>query len=92
MLSSCSPVSVAEPWQGALLREHGVLTNLIRAMKCISIDAEIGHRAGEFLRDYRKSHGLELGEALMAASVVARGAVLWTQNRRHYPMRAVSFF
>jgi predicted nucleic acid-binding protein len=88
----CSPVSVAELWQGALLREHSVLTNLFRAMKCISIDAEIGRRAGEFLREYRKSHRLELGDALIAASVVASGAVLWTQNRKHYPMRAVTFF
>jgi predicted nucleic acid-binding protein len=86
----CSPVSVAELCHGARLREHGVLTNLFRAMKCISIDAEIGHRAGDFLRDYRKSHGLELGDALIAASVVATGAVLWTQNRKHYPVRAVS--
>jgi predicted nucleic acid-binding protein len=88
----CSPVSVAELWQGALPREHGILANLFRAMKCISIDAEIGHKAGEFLRDYRKSHGLELGDALVAASVAASGAVLWTKNRKHYPMRALTFF
>jgi predicted nucleic acid-binding protein len=88
----CSPVSVAELWQGARPREHEILTNLFQAMSCVSIDAQIGHRAGEFLRDYRKSHGLELGDALIAASVVASGAVLWTQNRKHYPMRAVAFF
>jgi predicted nucleic acid-binding protein len=88
----CSPVSVAELWQGALPREYAVLTNLFRTMNCVSIDVDIGHKAGEFLRDYRKSHGLELGDALIAASVVASGAVLWTQNRKHYPMRTVTFF
>jgi hypothetical protein len=39
----------------ALLREHGVLTNLFRAMKCISIDAEIGHRAGTFSAIIKKA-------------------------------------
>jgi predicted nucleic acid-binding protein len=54
----CSPVSVAELWQGALPREQGVLTNLFRALICVSIDAETASKAGEFLREYRKSHGL----------------------------------
>lgn len=88
----CSPVSVAELWQGALPREHNVLTNLFRVITCLPVDAEIGRTAGEFLRSYRKSHGLELGDALIAASVVTSGAVLWTKNRRHYPMRSVLFF
>lgn len=87
----CSPVSVAELWQGALPREHELLANLFRALTCVPIDAETGRKAGEFLHAYRKSHGLELGDALIAASVVVNGAVLWTRNRKHYPMKAVSF-
>ena len=88
----CSPVSVAELWQGTLPRERNVLANLFRAVKCLSVDAETGYKAGEFLRNYRKSHGLELGDALIAASVVVSGAVLWTRNRKHYPMSAITFF
>jgi predicted nucleic acid-binding protein len=88
----CSPVSVAELWQGALPREQDVLTNVFRVMNCVPIDAATGREAGEFLRDYRKSHGLELGDALIAASAVASGAVLWTRNRKHYPMSGVNFF
>jgi predicted nucleic acid-binding protein len=88
----CSPVSVAELWQGALPREQGVLTNLFRTLICVSIDAETASKAGEFLHEYRKSHGLELGDALIAASVVLNGAALWTRNRKHYPMKSISFF
>jgi hypothetical protein len=29
---------------------------------------------------------------LIAAGAVANSAELWTRNRRHYPMREVSFF
>jgi len=44
------------------------------------------------LRRYRKSHAIELGDALIAASAVARNATLWTRNRKHYPMKELSFF
>ncbi|MFZ0594094.1 MAG: type II toxin-antitoxin system VapC family toxin [Bryobacteraceae bacterium] len=88
----CSPVSIAELWHGALPRECDVLTNLFRALTCIPIDAEIGRKAGEFLRRYRKSHSVELGDALIAASAVVTGAALWTRNRKHYPMSALALF
>jgi predicted nucleic acid-binding protein len=88
----CSPVSVAELWEGALPREHDLLSNLFRALVCISIDAEIGRKAGDFLRMYGRSHGLELGDALIAATAVLNGATLWTRNRKHYPMKDISFF
>jgi predicted nucleic acid-binding protein len=35
---------------------------------------------------------VEIADALIAASAVARVAQLWTRNRRHYPMRELSFF
>ena len=86
------PVSIAELWQGALASEHNVLNNLFRVLTCVPINAETGRRAGEFLRKYRKSHGLELGDALIAASAELNGASLWTRNRKHYPMTTMSFF
>ena len=88
----CSPVSVAELWHGARPSERGILTSLFDALVCGSIDAETGRRAGEYLRDYRKSHGVELGDALIAASAVQRRAALWTRNRKHYPMPGLRWF
>jgi predicted nucleic acid-binding protein len=44
------------------------------------------------LRQYRKSHGVEIADALIAAAAVANRAELWTRNRKHYPMKDVSFF
>lgn len=88
----CSPVSVAELWHGARPREHEVLTNLFLALICVPIDASVGRKAGEFLRAYRKSHHVELGDALIAASAVLNGAALWTRNRKHYPMKEIVFF
>ena len=87
-----SPVSVAELWAGARPNEHDALRNLFRALTCIPIDEEAGRQAGAYLRQYRRSHGIEIADALIAAGAVASGAVLWTRNQKHYPIRSVSFF
>ena len=87
-----SPVTAAELWAGARPREHEALSNLFRALLCVPIDDETGRRAGDYLRDYRKSHGVELGNALIAATAVLNNAELWTRNRKPYPMRDVSFY
>ena len=73
-------------------KEHNALDNLFRALACAPIDAEVGHQAGIYLRQYRPSHGVEVADALIAASAVANDADLWTRNRGHYPMKDVSFF
>jgi predicted nucleic acid-binding protein len=49
-------------------------------------------RAGEYLRIFAKSHHVELGDALIAATVSIHNLDLWTRNRRHYPMKDVSFY
>ena len=87
-----SPVSVAELWAGARPSEHDALNNLFRALTCAPIDGESGRQAGVYLRQYRRSHGVEVADALIAAGAVANGAELWTRNRKHYPMKEVSFF
>ena len=73
-------------------REHEALSNLFRALLCVPIDGETGCLAGAYLRDYRKSHSGELGDALIAATAVLNNSELWTRNRDHYPMRDVSFY
>jgi len=87
-----SPVSAAELWAGARPAEHERLEALFEALVCVPTDSAVGRRAGDYLRRYRKSHAIELGDALIAASAVARNATLWTRNRKHYPMKELSFF
>ena len=87
-----SPVTAAELWAGARPPEHEALTNLFRALLCAPIDYETGRQAGDYLRQYRKSHGLQLGDALIAAAALLNDAELWTRNRKHYPMKELSFY
>ena len=88
----CSPVTVAELWHGARPKEHATLEALFDAIQCIPIESKIGLRAGDYLRQYAKSHHVELGDALIAATASIHSLELWTRNRRHYPMKDVSFF
>ena|SRR5438105_10656202 len=87
-----SPISVAELWAGARSAEHEAITNLFRALTCVPIDAETARQAGAYLQRFRKSHRVEIADALIAAGVVMNRSKLWTRNRKHYPMPDVSFF
>lgn len=87
-----SPISVAELWAGARPNEWDAMYNLFRALQCAPIDEEAGRQAGAYLRRYRRSHGVEIADALVAAGAVAHNAELWTRNRSHYPMKEMVFF
>ena len=87
-----SAISVAELWAGARPSEYKALEALFEALNCVAVDAAVGRLAGEYLRRYRKSHAVELGDALIASTAVTSGAKLWTRNRKHYPMKDLSFF
>jgi predicted nucleic acid-binding protein len=51
-----------------------------------------GRRAGAYLSRYARSHGLEIADALVAATASSAGVKLWTLNHRHYPMPDVTFY
>ena len=87
-----SPVTAAELWAGVRPLEHEGLTRLFQMLVCAPIDYETGHQAGNFLRQYQKSHGLDLGDALIAATALLNRAQLWTRNRKHYPMKEISLY
>jgi predicted nucleic acid-binding protein len=89
---ACSPVTVAEMWHGARPSEHTALQALFNALACVPIGPEIGRRAGDYLRHFAKSHHVELGDALIAATASIHGLALWTRNRKHYPMTDCRFY
>ena len=92
VLPACSPVTVAELWRGVRADEERGLDDLLTALTCIPIEAEVGRRAGDYMRQFAKSHNLELPDALIAATASVHKVALWTRNRRHYPMKDISFF
>lgn len=87
-----SPVTIAEVGAGARPREKDAIARLFAPLICVSVDALIGHRAGEYLLRYAGSHNVEIGDALIAASAVHANAALWTRNRKHYPIPELTMY
>lgn len=57
-----------------------------REIECISLDHEITSRAIYFLEKFRLSDGLQMADALIAATVDLRGETLLSGNYAHYKM------
>jgi predicted nucleic acid-binding protein len=87
-----SPVSAAEVWHGTRGAERESVSAWFAMMTCVPIDSAIGIKAGEYLRQFHRSHSVELGDALIAATASIHGLRLWTRNKKHYPMRDIQLF
>ena len=72
--------------------EQKALRTMFALVTRIAIDLEIGERAGDYLRQYAKSHHVELGDALIVATASIHKAHLWARDRRHYPMKEIVFY
>ena len=87
-----SVVTVTELWAGMRKGEDRATGALLSALRKIPLSEDIALAAGDMLRTYRRSHGTELGDALIASTAVELGATLITRNVKHYPMPAVTVF
>lgn len=59
---------------------ENILSNLQRA----ELSRPVAKLAGNLMGGFRKSHGLEMPDAVIAASALVHGALLATKNSRHY--------
>jgi predicted nucleic acid-binding protein len=87
-----SPVTLAEIRHGMRGHERESTERVLSSMLSVPIEIEIGARAGDYLRSFHASHSLEMGDALIAATASVHQLALWTQNRKHFPMKDVQFF
>lgn len=55
----------------------------------MDVDEQIARKAGEYLNQYRKSHRMEMADAIIAATAFVAEAELVTRNVQDYPMRDV---
>jgi predicted nucleic acid-binding protein len=82
-----SAITVAELFAGVREgKERVALSAFLTAFETISVDAGIAERGGLYRRDYGKSHGTGLADALIAATAEHVQAPLITLNRKHFPM------
>jgi predicted nucleic acid-binding protein len=82
-----SSIVVAELFAGVKGdTEQTVLENFVSLFRVVPVSAEIATAGGLYRRDYGKSHGVGLADAILAATAEAEEAELKTLNIRHYPM------
>ena len=66
--------------------EQVALEDFISLFRVIPVDAKIAKTGGLYKRDYAKSHGVGLADAILAATAEAENAELKTLNTKYYPM------
>jgi hypothetical protein len=66
--------------------EQATLERFISLFRVIPVDSEIAKTGGLYKRDFSKSHGVGLADAILAATAESENAELVTLNTKHYPM------
>ena len=82
-----STITAAELYAGARDDEDVArLDEFLSQFPTVPVTAEIARSAGLYKRDYHRSHGVGLADAIIVATAEAQGAELKPLNVKHYPM------
>jgi predicted nucleic acid-binding protein len=85
--TAISAITVAELHVGVREgKERTTLQGLLDSFRILALDAEIARRGGLLRRDFGRSHGVGLNDALIAATAQTHQLPLATLNFKHYPM------
>lgn len=85
-----SVISRAEIYAGLRKGEEEVVSSLFEIVTPVNVDTAIADKAGEYLRKFGKSHALNIGDAIIAATANEMQLTLVTRNVKHYPMRDIT--
>jgi predicted nucleic acid-binding protein len=81
-----SVVTLTEFTGGMRSGEERKTEELLSLFAVLDVDESIARQAGDYLRQFRHSHRIDLGDALIAATAKAFDAQVVTRNEKHYPM------
>ena len=99
-LRSLAAAPVTELWVGALQRaevvffmkpgEESATGAFLSRFKTEAVTQAIVDHGGEFYRRWHPSHGIDVNDAILAATAAATGGKIYTQNLKHFPMPDVA--
>jgi hypothetical protein len=81
-----SVITLTEIASGLRPGEEERTEHLLGLFTILDVTQAMGRQASAYLRQFRQSHRLELGDALIAATAALSDAELITRNLKHYPM------
>ncbi len=82
-----SAISVLELYAGVRSqRDERDIVAVRQQLSCLPIGEEIAEDAGSFMRHFHKSHGIDIPDAIIAATAEHHGLRLATLNVKHFPM------
>jgi hypothetical protein len=82
-----SAISVLELYAGVRSqRDERDIIAVRQKLPCLPISEVIGERAGAIMRHFHKSHGIDIPDAMIAATAEHHGLRLATLNVKHFPM------
>lgn len=94
-LRSLSREPGMELWTGALQRAEVVFfmrrdevsstMSFLSRFKTAPVTQEIVDDAAELYRKWHPTHGIDINDAMLAATVVSTGGKIYTLNVKHYP-------
>jgi len=80
-----SIVSCMELFQGARdKKELAAIRRFLLDFETLPLSENISYRAGIYMEEYSLKAGLQLADALIAATAVERGETLFSGNAKHY--------
>ena len=85
-----SVVTVTELLSGMRSGEKTHTEQLLSLFDVLPVDETVGRQAAVYLRAFRRSHRIDFGDALIAATALLHGAELFTRNVKHYPMTDIT--
>lgn len=82
-----SSITIAELFAGVRNEdETHILGDFLHLFEPVDITVDVAKLGGAYRKDYGKSHGTGLADALIAASATLSKTRLITFNKKHFPM------
>jgi len=87
-------------WIGAMQRaevvffmrpaEESTTLLFLAQFQTASVDQQIIDKAGEIYRKWNPRNGTDVNDAILAATVLQTGGIIYTLNSKHFPMPEVT--
>ncbi len=71
-------------------REEKETELFLSQFKTQAVDQEIIDKAGALYRKWHPGHGIDVNDAILAATAMQTGGIIYTLNTRHFPMPEVN--